>query len=507
MNARTTDRLLAPETLARVTVQARAGSLAPILALAVELARPWGFDERGLDQIRLIVEEAYNSVLQSAFEPGDDGEISFEVAHRPGALVFTFEDHGLPVDLRQLEESDELYLNFRLLRGFTDGLTFTNGGPAGKQLQLVKNLSRGFETPEDVARAGAEAAAEATAEADEAPELRFIRADETLALAQLAYRTYGYTYVSDFYLPEKIAERLASGLMRCAVAVLPSGRIVGALCLFYAEHGARVAESGAAMVEPRFRGHDLFKRLKQFLFARGREEGLCGIFSEAVTIHPYTQKGNLAIGAVETGLLLSYIRNMAFKNIDGKLSGERQATVYYYAPLNPAPHRTVHAPAAWRELIASIHGKARLPRTLLDVEEAGAEAPARGHGQTRLAVHMRSEIFNDAQIGVQEVGADALALIAHHTRKLCEGSNAVIYLDLPMGDPAAMALALPLGTMGFLFAGVIPEQRDGDILKLQFLNRVPFDPQEVRLVSPHGQALLRFINAQYQELQQRLPVP
>jgi len=45
---------------------------------------------------------------------------------------------------------------------------------------------------------------------------------------------------------------------------------------------------------------------------------------------------------------------------------------------------------------------------------------------------------------------------------------------------------------------VIPELKDGDILKLQYLNNVLFDPSKVTVVSDTAKQLLGFISRQYE---------
>ncbi|MRR54724.1 MAG: GNAT family N-acetyltransferase [Deltaproteobacteria bacterium] len=481
--------------IARTTVLSSKSSLRPVQAWVAEFARCFAMTNAEIARIELVVEEAFMSVVQSAFEGDETGEVAVVLEQRPGQFVIAVEDHGLPVDLKHLEENEGLALNFLLLKQLLDEFVFINKGKEGKRFELVKNLPA-----ESVAPALHELELGAAVE-EEPPKLqappryRLLEPGEALALAQLAYRTYGYTYVSDFYHPDLISEKIRHGLMETCVAVTADGRIIGGLSLFYDHREAKVAECGAAMVDPRYRGLSLFKEMKRFLFEHARGKGLYGIYSEAVTIHPYTQQGNLTLGARETGILLSYVSdNVAFKKIGSERMGQRQTLVLFYYRLNPENPREVYVPSVYSGLVGRIYADNRLDRQLREV----SETVYRTGLETQLEIQVRHDSFNDASIELQQIGEDAFEVIIHHTRELCEKKLDAVYLNLPMSSREAAILAGRLAEKGFLFAGVIPELQDGDVLKLQYLNNVLFDPSKVAVVSDTAQELLGFISTQYE---------
>jgi anti-sigma regulatory factor (Ser/Thr protein kinase) len=482
--------------VARTTVLSSKSSLRPVQAWVAEFARCFGMRDDDVARIELVVEEAFMSVVQSAFEEDETGEIVIILEHRPGQFVIAIEDNGLPLDLKHLEDNEGLALNLLLLKQLLDGFVFINKGKEGKRLELIKSIPA-----ESVVNAMRDKEAEtgrmteATAAPLEKPLFRMLEPRETLALAQLAYRTYGYTYVSDFYHPERIRERIEHGLMESCVAVTDTGRIIGCLSLFYDDREAKVAECGAAMVDPHYRGLSFFKDMKRFLFDHAAGKGLYGIFSEAVTIHPYTQQGNLTLGSRETGILLSYVsENVAFRKIGSERMGQRQALVLFYSRLNPETVRNVYVPPVYAGLIERIYEENRLNRTIEEV----CETEYGSVSDTRLEIQVRHDAFNDASIELHRIGEDALHMILHHTRQLCEKKVEAVYLNLPMMSREAAILAGKLADKGFLFAGVIPELKDGDILKLQYLNNVLFDPSKVTVVSDTAKQLLGFISRQYE---------
>ena len=94
-----------------------------------------------------------------------------------------------------------------------------------------------------------------------------------------------------------------------------------------------VAESGQAVVAPEYRGRHLFTLLKRRAAARAAERGLFGLYSEATAAHPYSQRANVALGAVETGLLLGYIpATVEYEAIDARRTA--QSVVLYYLKTN-----------------------------------------------------------------------------------------------------------------------------------------------------------------------------
>ncbi|MDD2336927.1 MAG: ATP-binding protein, partial [Geobacteraceae bacterium] len=126
--------------IARTTVLSSKVSLRPVQAWVVEFARCFGMVEADISRIELVVEEAFMSIVHSAFEEDETGEISVVLEHRPGQFVIAIGDHSLPLDLKHLEENEGLALNFLLMKQLLDGFVFINKGKDGKRLELIKNI-------------------------------------------------------------------------------------------------------------------------------------------------------------------------------------------------------------------------------------------------------------------------------------------------------------------------------------------------------------------------------
>jgi anti-sigma regulatory factor (Ser/Thr protein kinase) len=367
----------AGKELARLRLCADPALLAATVHFVQETVASLGFSADDSLRLGLVVEEACLNVIKHAFEPGEEGSFEVSVERRPSQLVVAVEDQGLPFDAHAVAKGAHTGLGAVLMRAFADEVAFINLGRRGKRVELVKNLpSREVSellTSEDRARAGGLIE---KAPAEIQPVLRLMRAeeDEAVNLARCVYRSYGYSYISDLlYFPDMVLEHLRSGLMISCVAVAPDGEVVGHLALTKDRPGDRVADSGKAVVDPRFRGRHLFEDMKRFLAAQARELGMYGCYSEAVTVHPFTQKGNLALGSHETGYLLAFVPDsVLFKKIEGGRQTQRQTACLFYLRVNPEPEREVFAPPRHAAMLRRIYTEGALRRVLRE------DAPAHG---------------------------------------------------------------------------------------------------------------------------------
>lgn len=470
----------APERLlARLTVEARAERLAAVAALVRAVGTGEGLAPAVIGHLEALVDEAVSNVVEHAFDPGETGTVDVVLLRRPGQLVAAVEDRGLPFDA----SAGTGGLGVKIMRAFADELRFVNLGRSGKRVEMVLELEgRPEEEPLPLPGEVPESAEEV--------ELRLMRPEDAPGLARCVYRSYGYTYAGEsLYRPEQVAERIRAGLQLSCVAATTSGEIGGHLALLKESAASPVGETGQAVVMPAFRGRKLFEKMKAFVVERAREGGLRGVFSEAVTIHPFTQKGNLALGAAETGLLLGYIpSSMAFRGIPEGNAAERQAAMLYYLAVGPHPEREVYVPLHHGGIVREVYSRAGLPRRF-----ATASGALPG-GATRIEVVFRPG-WGQAILRVLEWGADAVEAVSRRLKALRLQRVDCILLDLPLAEPATALLCAPLEGAGFGFAGVLPELHDGDVLRLQHLNNVEVAPERIHAVSDAGRQMKEYVLA------------
>ena len=273
--------------------------------------------------------------------------------------------------------------------------------------------------------------------------------------------------------------------------------MVGNLSLYFEHAGAKVGDSGAAMVDPRYRGHNLFKRMKNFLRNYGAGIGMYGLYSEAVTIHLFSQQGNISLGACETGIMLAFIEEkFTFKKINNEqLAGQRQACVLYYLKTSQEPHRRVYICEKFFPVLKKIYDNLDMQR---EVVMAGTTANLPVTETQSLISSVYKPDLNIAIISVSLVGEDALDQIRQQLKEFCLNKVDAIYVEMPVDTPEAAVLSDRLTGLGFILSGVVPEYRDGDYLKMQYLNHVRVDPAKIHIASDLGKELLTQIMKSFQ---------
>src|SRR5215213_4649999 len=480
------------KSVAAITVLVDAELLPAVVDFVRRAAHHLGLKDKAAEHLDRAVGTVCRNVIDRAFEPDEEGRYDVYVLRRPGQVIIAVEDRGLPFDYVPLQEGSDTALPDMLHRSFADEIRFVNLGRRGNRVELVKHLPHA-DVREHLSENEHHRAVRAPAAPEDAPlEVRMMRPEESFELSRCVYRSYGYSYDwNDIYYPDRIRELQESGLMRPCVAVTPEGEFVGHLALTLAGPDSPVGEAGQAVVDPRFRGHRLFERMKTFLAERAKEWGMYGLYSEATAVHPYSQKGNLHLGAKETGYLLGYIpASVSYKEIGEDREGRRGSVALFYMRTRDEPERTVYPPDEYREAVQRVVEHNGLHRAVEDSPDA--DVPP----STRMNVNVRRD-HNLAFLRVEEPGADLRELVQDRLRELCLHGVDCVYADLPLSRPATSRAGAGLGDLGFFFGGIIPEADGGavggDILRLQYLNEVEVRAEDVHVASDFGEELVDFI--------------
>ena len=474
------------EPIARVTISADAGFLPPVIEFVGQMTRRLGLVNAG--SVDRAVELVCLNVIEHAFGPEEEGSFDVQVVRRSGLVVVAVEDQGLPFDYSRLQDEEDQTALEVLHRSF-DETRFLNLGRRGNRVELLKHLPHADvrdHLPEDEHRR----TVEANAVPEDVPlEIRMMLPEESFELSRCVYRSYGYSYDWDYiYYPEKIRELQEEGLMRSCVAVTPEGEFVGHLAITMGRPGSPVGEAGQAVVDPRFRGHHLFPRMKTFMAEWAGNAGMYGLYSEATAVHPYSQRGNLHLGAKETGFLLGYIpASVSYKQIGEGREGRRGSVALFYMRVRDEPEREIYPPAPYLQEVRRVVEHNGLRRTV-------SEAPEPTLQPSRMSVEVRQD-HNLAFVRVEEPGADLEELVHDHLRDLCLHRVDCIYVDLPLSHPATPGAAAGLKSLGPFFGGIIPEAHPGggDVLRLQYLNNVEIEASDVSTASDFGEELLGLI--------------
>jgi serine/threonine-protein kinase RsbW len=314
--------------------------------------------------------------------------------------------------------------------------------------------------------------------------IRRMKPSESDALVRLARECYGDSYEERWiYDADAIAARLEEGVMLSVVAV-DDGEIIAHLSIDRDDPRQMVGESAHATVDPTERGKHIFERMKIELAEVARREGLFGLYSEATAAHPFSQKGNLAIGAHETGFLLGYIPSgVKYEEITpGDEKAHRLSVAIMYLKTNREPHRDAHVPEAYAETVRRIFDHAGLNRR---VTSAGGAA----EHDTKITVEPHAD-HNEVLLRVWSAGSDVHDAVEVQLDAALDKGVDCVHLGLPL-SPAVAAVGDRFAELGFFFGCVVPELRpDGDALRLQYLNGVDPHTADIATASEFGKSLL-----------------
>lgn len=478
---------LKTEKLATLDVKAELKLLPMVLYAVSEVTRKYGLGEKDIRDLELATEEACHNVIEHAYPDDKDGHYQVEIRKEPTNFTVTVKDQGIPFNLHLLTEEQPSDLGIKIMRAYTDEINSNYLGKEGKEVELVKYLP--FKSIEEPVSSADLDKADSLAPKSEEISLRIMRSDETVALARCIYRVYGYTYPhEDIYYPQKFSSLIESGLVTSCVALNSKEEVIGHLGVFLEKTDDLVGESALAAVDSRYRGRGIFPKMKKLMMEHVEKEGLLGLYSRAVTAHVASQKSNVKMGAKETGFVLAHSPPTAiFKKMEASEGNYRRTVALFYVPSAPDKIQNVFLPLKHEDIIKKIYHHGKLNRSF---NQPSNEGLISFHSQ--IFSHLLPEM-NSAFLRVNKFGIDFLDELRIQVHDLCKRQVELIVLDLPLNDPATALLCPEIENLGFFFSGLMPEYLNGDALRMQYLNNVIFNPEDVQVYSEFGKDIFSYV--------------
>jgi anti-sigma regulatory factor (Ser/Thr protein kinase) len=444
---------------------------------AAAVAQLIGFDERAQNQIVNGLQVALTAIIRYSFEPHERAALDISCERIPAGLKILVRDKGLPFDGTAPASSEPKFLEQAplSLRDHFDEIFFNNLGREGKEVVLIKHLpDRSLEEYEAVCLyeiADSLPAAEPLPQARMPCTVRSMEPADALEISKTVYRTYGYSYAHDYvYYPEKIIALNASGAVHSALAVTAENRVVGHCAFSLWRDNPQIAELGQGVIVPEYRSQGCFARLTAYLIAAARSRGLQGVFTEAVTVHPFSQKTALRMGLRDCAFLACLVPpTVDFKGVTrGPMTRAGMLTQFKY--LLPPPSRPIYAPPQHAGMLRAIYANlnpAAPPQLQTSPPPMASEA-----GESIYSINLIRSL-NFARMQIKRFGADIVADIRSKLRELSLQRWDVIHLVLSLSDPQTSLLCDKFEELGFFFAGILPlGDSSGDTLVLQYVNTV-----------------------------------
>ena len=465
--------------------------LSAIVDVVSDIALANGINKKDTKNLDKVLVEIFKNIVKYGFQGDTRNPILVSIYKRLHSFVVALEDKGLPFDYENLEQGEDKRFKSYLSKRYADQVHFFCLGNLGNRTEIVKSLpSCDIREEMDISEHHEHLKLDPVEEGAEI-KIDFLDHNKIHELVRLVYKCYGYTYANEFmYYPEQIESLLHSNLMSSCGAYDDSENLIGHLAFIYSKPGAKVGESGEAVVDPRFRGHGIFPKMKSYMTEHAISKGVIGVYGEAVTIHPYSQKGSLELGSSETGFLLGYSPGtVSFQNISEKEKPRRQSIALMYTPVQGSKRTKVYVPKAYEKIIKTIYNKIGYEREIVS-ENTKTEYTNRGRGQ--ISTKLRTD-HNQGIMTVIKLGANTLDEVRFHFNQLRLQRIDCIYVDLPIKKKGAGYIASKLRELGFFYGYIIPEYSDSDVLRLQYLNNVGISRDDIKTASKFGEKLLKFI--------------
>ena len=478
--------------ISAVTVSTDLFQIEPLQEYFSCLALVCGVPQSRMMQLKILIEEVFSHTVEKCFLGKNDAQITVSADVTLSSFILTFSFQGLPFsyDLEKSEtEDDEVSLH--LIRTLSSTYRMKEDGKRGQSIEISLAL-----TPKAIDENPVEEPVHKPAP-DEKVELRQVRAEEMEKMVQCLYKVFGYTYSAEaIYYPDLLRERLAGGLYKGFVAVNPKGDIVAHSAMLKDSAQASICECGQAFVSPEYEHRGLFIKLKTMLMEEADKIGLRGVYSSAVTGHPYTQMANVRLGCVETGLELSYIPNNLKSVIHRDGEDQRQTVMSFFKPTSHQKPLEVYVPEKHKDIIEATYRHLSLERALAipDVTSLPDE-------NSDIEEVAKTE-WNQLHIHILKAGNDLDSRIRRIIRRAMANGIAVAYISLDMTDPQTPAIINILEGEGFIYSGIMPyECNDCDSIRMQFISDSNLNPDYIIAHTEWGNELKNYIMKQLQNVE------
>ncbi len=472
-----------------------------VCAYVKSVAEKMGFNDEQMQMMELGVDEAFSNVVEHGYGAGEDQTFEVICQKLPFGISITFKEQGMPFDPSRIQKYDPNAkleditgegLGSFLIEKSMDEVHYNNLGKEGKETVLVKYLRE--KTIMDYFGVDEMKVYEKPPEKKKQPrekidyDVRLMKPAEALDVSRCVYQTYGYSYdKEDVYYPDRIQVLNLLGSMTSVVA-MSNSEMAAHAALYKDDPSDKIAELGTAVTKPKFRGQGMMNKLGMFLTDKATNEGMVGLYAQAMTNHPFSQKAILHLNFLDTGFLLGSVpTTRKFKGFSEQLTG-RGSVIVLFKYLNMPEKLELFAPPRHRHIIERIYNHLGMS-PLFSEPSQNQEF---GNYPSKLATKVYAGKLS-AFIKVKKIGIDVMNAIQNQLKDLCRKKMEVIYLYTSLQDPHAPDMAKNLEDIGFIFGGIFPGLGFGDCAIYIYLNDITIDMDKIVTVSDMATELKEYI--------------
>lgn len=459
-------------------------------AFVDNLSQLAGASGRERVQLQVALEEVLVYVIDQFPDPKFEHHIDLQfILQATGDLVIDIAHGGPPMHqefIPEFDVHDESTVDglwYKLASRMVDTLTMESLSKAGWLIRLTKKIQNLAFTRTPPSANNTDIIGQL--------EVRDAIPEDAPQLVDLAYETYRYSYLSDFYDPNSLRENLRAGRYHTTV-VEDGGRIVGALSIKYSAGNPRMAELGAAMVIPEYRKTTAFSRLIKAMQRHHADNprNLELLECHAVTSHTISQR---SISKIDSryrpfAILLNFFADPNFIAIKNRAGAKESMLVFYNVhgrltvPRLYAPR--IHRAVLEGLLVNSGHSIEVVTDTL---------TPQASDSDITCAIDETLQLatLNLAEFGVAWDDDLRKALLAVSMQKID-----TVIVRIKADQPLPPNLEQRLADLNLLFSGLILESLDSAWLHYMLITE-PVDFDRIQIHDAMSQKLLGHIRNRY----------
>lgn len=448
--------------LAQITIPADLSAIAPLQTYVRELAISSNVDSTKVLNLEYLVEELFVGIIRHALRKENEDKIELRVRREYDSFVLSFHYRGLPFGYNIDDpEDDQDFISMELIHGLSSSFRIHEDGKAGQMIEVKIGVSP-VESFKTISYGNDRECVPATDDTV----IRHIENEDMESLVQCLYYVFDYNYaMDDMYNPSALKKKKAEGLYDGLVAKNSSGKIVAHVAMLKKSRNDKICESAQAFVMPEYGKRGLFPQLKSQLIGYADQIGLYGVTSSSVTGHPYTQRANISLGCVETGIGIGYIPSDMESVIKRTGKGKRQSVMTYFRTTSHKPHLKVFLPKSHSDIIVETYAKLGLER---EISICAQDTLPEGCSIISSNVN---NIWNHVYMTVFFAGRkDFRQRVESLLRGAAAAGCAVCYVTLPLDSENTSAIIAELEKIGFFYSGTLPYEVNGcDAVKMQCL--------------------------------------
>lgn len=448
--------------LAHIIVPADLSSIAPLQAYIRELATISNIDSTKILNLEYLVEELFVGITRHALKKGNEDKLELIVKREYDSFLLSFHYRGLPFGYNIDDPEDELdFISMELIRGLSSSFKIHEDGKAGQMIEVKIAAS-----PSEHLKKDSSTTDKKRPMATDETTIGYIQDTDMESLVQCLYYVFDYNYAADdMYHPAALRKKKADGLYEGFVAKNEAGKIVAHVAMLKKSQEDKICESGQAFVMPEYGKRSLFPQLKSELLEHADNIGLYGVISSSITGHPFTQRANISLGCIETGIGIAYIPSNVESVIQRIGEGKRQPVMYYFKPTSHKPIRRVIVPESHSEIIVETYEKLGLER------DFSISSPGVLPDGSSVINSTINNIWNHANMTISHAGKkDFMQRVESALRSAAATGCAVCYVELSLEDEDTPAIVAELEKAGFFYSGVCPYELNGsDAIKMQYV--------------------------------------